>query len=430
LSPIVPFRGPSGRFSAKRLDWIVFLAACAAVGVFWQCVPGEWTLASNRMRDYQTYFEVATNLATGKGLVSASGRIATIYPPGYSMLLAALMHLASWTGVAYETWVALFTMASVALTAVLLFNLAWRILGLRAAWITAALWISYPSALWLSKQPSSDTAMLPFFYGALLLSLPLLLDESDSLALAAGAGALLGASVLIRPIALLAAPLLACCLAYYGSRESWWRRLRPAVALLIAYAAVMLPWEVWVWQRTGHWIPASTNGPASISDGLTQAVSPRGYRSAIEIPVGVRLIMEDAQARLKERRLHTRGDVAEFFTEAARDRPLQLAQLLWWKAKRSWYGTNAQRSEETLLAWNHALYLVLSVAGALLLWQGAGSGRRWLIVSGLLVLYLWGMTVIVLSIVRYMLPAVGLLFIWQAVVFERAWERLTQRRRP
>jgi hypothetical protein len=144
----------------------------------------------------------------------------------------------------------------------------------------------------------------------------------------------------------------------------------------------------------------------------------------------VRLIMEDAQARLKERRLHTRSDVAEFFTEAARDRPLQLAQLLWWKAKRSWYGTNAQRSEETLLAWNHALYLVLSVAGALLLWQGAGSGRRWLIVSGLLVLYLWGMTVIVLSIVRYMLPAVGLLFIWQAVVFERAWERLTQRRRP
>lgn len=398
------------------------------MGVFWLFVPGEWTLEANRMRDYQTYFEVAANVASGKGLVSASGRIATLYPPGYSLMLAAMMHLASWTGIAYETWLAMFTLASVAGTAVLLFNIAWRILGLRIAWITAALWMSYPSALWLSKQPSSDTAFLPFFYGALLLSLPLLLDESDSLALAAGVGALLGAAVLMRPIALLAPPLLAACLAYYGSRESWWRRLRPAAVLLIAYVAVLMPWEAWVWHHTGRWIPASTNGPASISDGLTQAVAPRGYRSAIEVPVGVRLIMEDAQLRLKERRLHTRGDVAEFFVDAARNRPLQLAQLLWWKAKRSWYGTNAQRSEEIWLAWSHGVYLVVSLAGVLLLWQGAGSGRRWLVVSGLLVLYYWGMTVVVLSIVRYMLPAVGLLFIWQALVLERGWKWLAAKR--
>jgi hypothetical protein len=31
---------------------------------------------------------------------------------------------------------------------------------------------------------------------------------------------------------------------------------------------------------------------------------------------------------------------------------------------------------------------------------------------------------LVLSIVRYMLPAVGLLFVWQAVVLERGWARV------
>jgi hypothetical protein len=59
-----------------------------------------------------------------------------------------------------------------------------------------------------------------------------------------------------------------------------------------------------------------------------------------------------------------------------------------------------------------------------MLWQGAAGGRRWLVVSGMLVLYYWGMTVLVLSIVRYMLPAVGLLFLWQAVALERAWRRM------
>jgi 4-amino-4-deoxy-L-arabinose transferase-like glycosyltransferase len=425
LRSIVPSHRPFSWLTAKRLDAVVFLLASAVIGVFLVFVPGEWTLEANAKRDYEGYFApVAANLAAGKGLVTGNGRVATLYPPGYPMMLALLIHLAGWTGLSYETWVAVFTVATMAISAVLLFNLAWRILGLRGAWITVGLWMSYPSALWLSKQPSSDTAFLPFFYGALLLALPLLLDESDSPGLAAGVGALLGVAVLIRPIALLAAPLLAVCLAYYGSRESWGRRLRPALALLIAYGAMLAPWEVWVWQRTGQWIPASTNGPASISDGLMQAVSLRGYRSPIEVPVGVRLIMEEAQVRQKEHRLHTRGDVLDFFAEAARDRPLQLAQLLWWKAKRAWYGTNAQRDEETWLAWTHAVYLILSIAGAVMLWQGAAGGRRWLAVSGVLVLYYWGMTVLVLSIVRYMLPAVGLLFVWQAVVLERGWARV------
>lgn len=425
MRSIVPSHSRLGWLAAKRLDVVVFLLASAAIGVFLLFVPGEWTLAANEKRDYHGYFApVAANLAAGKGLVTDNGRVATLYPPGYPMLLAALIRLAEWTGISYETWLAIFTVATMAVSAVLLFNLAWRILGLRGAWITVGLWMSYPAALWLSKQPSSDTAFLPFFYGALLLALPLLLDESDSPGLAAGVGALLAVAVLIRPIALLAAPLLAVCLAYYGSRESWGRRLRPALALLIAYGAVLAPWEVWVWQHTGKWIPASTNGPASVSDGLMQAVALRGYRSPIEVPLGVRLIMEEAQVRQKEHRLHTRGDVLDFFAESARDRPLQLAQLLWWKAKRSWYGTNAQREEETWLAWTHGLYLLLSAAGAVMLWQGAASGRRWLVVSGVLVLYYWGMTVLVLSIVRYMLPAVGLLFIWQAVVLERGWARV------
>jgi hypothetical protein len=156
---------------------------------------------------------------------------------------------------------------------------------------------------------------------------------------------------------------------------------------------------------------------------LTQAVSGRSYRRPIDIPVGVRLVMQEARARQLDHHLHTRRDIAEFFVDAARERPLQLMQLVWWKAKRAWYGTDSQRGEETWLVWIHSAYLVLTMAGAVLLWQRAGGARRWLVVSGLLVLYYWAMTVVVLSIVRYMLPAVGLTFVSQAVLVERGWQR-------
>lgn len=422
---------PSGLLTDRRLDLLVFLAAATAIGLFWLFVPGEWTIEANALRDYNGFFApVAKNLAAGKGLVTNDGRVATLYPPGYPLMLAALVYLADSTGVAFETWVAVLTLASVALSAVLLFNISRRISGVRCAWITAALWISYPSALWLSKQPSSDTAFLPFFYVALLLFLPLLLDESDSPRLAAEVGAVMGLAVLIRPIALLTAPVLGLCLAYYGSRRSWWRRVRLALALLAGYVVVLLPWEVWVWRQTGDWIAVSTNGPASMSDGLTQAVSLRGYRHSIDLPVGVHLIMKEAVARNLERRLHTREDIVDFLGDSARERPLELAQLVWWKAKRAWYGTDSLRGEETWLAWTHGTYLVLMTAGAVLLWQGAGGGRRWLVVSGLLVLCYWAMTVLVLSIVRYMLPVVGLMFVWQAALVEHGWERWRRRSNP
>ncbi len=397
--------------------------------VFWLFVPGEWTIQANNFRDYYGYFgPVAKNLAAGKGLVTPDGGLAILYPPGYPLMLAALVYLAQWTGTAFPSWVALFTLTSIALSAVLLFNIAWRIAGLRCAWITAALWISYPSALWLAKQPTSDTAFLPFFYGALVLFLPLLLDETDSPRAAAGVGAMVGLAVLVRPIALFVPLLLAPCLAYYGSRESWWLRVRPAAALLAGFVVVLLPWEVWMWGHTGRWILVSTNGPSSVSDGLTQAVSPRGYREPIHIPMGVRQIMDEARARQLDHRLNTRAEVLVFFRDAARKHPLQFGQLLWWKAKRAWYGTDSQRDEETWLAWTHGLYLLLMIPGVLLLWQGAGVGRRWLAISGLLILYYWAMTVLVLSIVRYMLPAVGLLFVWLAVALERGWELWARRK--
>lgn len=425
-----------GRIATKRHDLLVFLAALAISGLFWIFVPGESALSDSIFHDYETYYApVARNLAAGKGLVTDRGELATLYPPVYPLMLAALIHLSSWTGVPFESWVVFFTLTCAALSTVLLFNIGWRTLGLRCGFITAALWATYPAPLWLSKQPASDIVFLPFFYAALLLLLPLLLDETDSPLAAAGVGAMMGIAVLIRPMALLAAPVLAFCLAYYGSRESWWMRLRPATALLAGCAAALLPWEVFVWQQTGGWIPVSTNGPASIARGLLPDVTPvalqgtqGAYGGNVRIPTGVRLILDGARDRDSKQRLHTREDVIEFLAETARERPLQLMQLIWWKAKRAWYAVGSRHEQETWIAWTHGAYLLSMACGAMLLAGGPEIGRRWLAVSGLLVLCYWAMTVVAHSIARHMIPVMGLMFVWQAALLERGWEYLRRRR--
>jgi hypothetical protein len=77
----------------------LFLVNAVVVAVFWQLVPGEWTPEANEGRDYAYFYApVAKNLAGGKGLVTENGRLATLYPPGYPLMLAGLLRLADWTG--------------------------------------------------------------------------------------------------------------------------------------------------------------------------------------------------------------------------------------------------------------------------------------------------------------------------------------------
>jgi len=54
--------------------------------------------------------------------------------------------------------------------------------------------------------------------------------------------------------------------------------------------------------------------------------------------------------------------------------------------------------------------LLLALIGSLILWYKGSKYREWLFLTLLVVIYFWGMTVMVLSILRYMVPAIGLLF--------------------
>jgi hypothetical protein len=112
--------------------------------------------------------------------------------------------------------------------------------------------------------------------------------------------------------------------------------------------------------------------------------------------------------------LTTLGRIERYMVRQAGRHPLAVGELLVIKAARSFYATNSL-THEGLIALVQVPYVILMVAG---LWLAVRDGpwRRWLAgFVGLTFLYMWIMTVAVLSIVRYLGPTLGLLIPFAAV---------------
>ena len=215
----------------------------------------------------------------------------------------------------------------------------------------------------------------------------------------------------MRPVALLGGVLLAAVLIALRRKEGWRRWGLLAAWLLAGNLAVLLPWELWAWRHTGQWIPLTTGGPEGMRDGLTCAIVTKGYRRRLDVSPQVGEIMVEAVKRWQQGEIETMGAIFSFLGKQLRYQPLGLLRLLGWKMARAWYGTDTQQEVEKWIALIQMAYLPLTIGGGYLLWHGERVKREWLFLVGVLVLYFWGMTTMVLSLLRYMTPAIGLLFV-------------------
>jgi hypothetical protein len=98
-----------------------------------------------------------------------------------------------------------------------------------------------------------------------------------------------------------------------------------------------------------------------------------------------------------------------------RTQPYTIAKFYAIKAARAWYGTDSGRFETSIMMLQIP-YLLLIVLGSIAAWRRGGIAKRWAIGAWLIVLYFWGMTIIALSIVRYMVPVMGILFVLPAAI--------------
>ncbi len=404
----------------RRREWVViFLGTVLVVYLFWAVVPGGWNDEEGINTDYRAFYApVAQNLLDGRGLATPDGKPAVQYPPGYPLILAGLFGLAKWTGTSEVLWLKVFTLLAMGLAAVSLYGLARMVLGDRTALVTAALWMTYPFNLWLAKTPNSEIPFLPLFYGALFIFGGVLWRGWTRHWVALSAGLLVGCAALVRPIALLVGVLLAGFMMALRGRKQRKRWILLASALLLGNIGILIPWEIWAFQRTGEWIPLSTGGVWSMQDGLSSAITTKGYRRVLEVPTQVREVMQAAVQQ--QGGMRTGGAVLKFLAKMMTENPSGVLRLLGWKMARAWYGTDAQRENEEWIIRIQIGYLLLVIGGSYLLWHEGSGGRQWVGLVGVLILYFWAMTITVLSILRYMVPVIGLLFPAGAVVLVKA----------
>jgi glycosyltransferase involved in cell wall biosynthesis len=372
---------------------------------FWIVLPEGYRL--NEQSDYYNFYEpVARNIVAGRGFIHPDGSPATEYTPGYPLMVAGVFKLSGWLGVSEGFALSVAAAVGMGLTAVFVFLLARDVFGAVPGLIASVIWMTYPFALWLTKQPNSEIPFMVVFYGGLYLFWRALRTRRWPPFFACGL--LFGAAMLIRPIAIAIGFVLALITWLVKRELASRKRLLLITALLLGNFVAVLPWEAWVHAHTGRVVLLCDNGVKSIRDGLTFGVISKGYRERSSVPSDVASVMNDLDA--SKEGITSLGDVLSLTSREFRAHPVALGKLLLLKAGRSWYGTDTGRSEYPILLIQF-LYLALILWAARRIWRRGGLDRQFLIGVCLVVVYFWGMTFLVLSILRYMVPVTGLLFI-------------------
>jgi hypothetical protein len=231
------------RFSIRSAFLLVFVTALAVRLLFlFVALP----LAPRIVRGFQSapgmpfdgYHLIALELEAGHGFaLPDDGGPTAARAPLYPLFLASLYRLFG-----PRTGVVLIAHALLgALTCALVMLLGWRLFGRAVGLLAGLLMTFHPTHLWWSQYVLSETLL------TLMLTLVALGLASFGKRRSAGsallAGALLGLATLCNSVSLLFPPVLVV-LALFGSAGARLARLRGALLVACAAAAIVMPWTL------------------------------------------------------------------------------------------------------------------------------------------------------------------------------------------
>lgn len=417
----MPTKTASSRLQTVVIPVIVLFVLTTAVTVlFWQLLPDG--LRSNESSDFNRFYDpVARQIVAGEGLTLPDGSIATRYPPGFPAIVAAAYATADTLGFSTSTGLDLLALLCVWGSAVFVFLLARDLWGTGWGMVGALAWLTYPFALWISKQPNSELPFIPLLLASLWALWWGISRPSHTRSALFLAGILIGLAMLVRPVAIGLGVLMALGVLLLARREPRRTRLLLAGLLLLGNLLVIAPWEAWVYAETGEIIPVGTGGKLTIRDGITYFATPKAYRQGVALPADAEALAQVFYERADE--MTSVGAIGAVVWEEARLAPAAAVKLALIKAARAWYATDSNRLESATLVLQVG-YLLLALAGTGLAWRMRRDQRPLLFIIWAAVLYFWAMTVLVVPLLRYMLPVMGLLMVTVPGVGVWLWARL------
>ena len=401
----------------RQFSWsagVVFVNSTLVTLLFWITLP---TTLQNVNSDYILLYEpVARNILEGRGFMRLDGNPVIACPPGYPLVLAGIFGFSHLLSLPEEAVHSAFNLLSMSLTSAFVFMLARSVWGLFPALISSLIWMTYPFALWLTKLPSSEIPFMAVFYGGFYLFWYAQLRKSPVWPLYFSSGLVAGFAMLIRPIAIGVGFLMGAILWLVRRDMTVPLRLFLIMMILLGSLVAILPWELWAYFATGKVVMLSTSGIDNISNGLVFAIplDSRSYRQGVKVPQDIEVLMQYFHSRVSE--MQSLGGVIKVLKDSLQSKPLTVMKLFALKIGRSWYGTDSNRLE-TIILLIQIPYLSLILWSSKVAWKQGGSAKQLSIGIWLIVLYFWGMTTISVSILRYMTPVMGLLFILVSACF-------------
>lgn len=386
---------------------IVFAVSVLVTMLFWAALPSS--MAGSDSSDYLAYYEpVSRNILAGEGFTRSDGSLAIKYPPGYPVILAGLFWLAQVMVIPEIAVLNVFVMLCMGVSSVIVFLFAKDLWGRRGAYLSFFLFTTYPFLLWLTKQPNTEIPFNVVFYGSLFLFWLGLRNKKYVWIFGCLSGFLAGLAMLIRPIGIGVGILLAL-FALFSRDLNFNERVGLALVLLITNVLTVLPWELWLNIKVGHLVMLSENSVPSIRDGLTFAVnSQKAYRADIWSPLDVLALQKNLFAELYS--VNSLSGIGEVLKTHVSTQPLVTLELFAIKAARSWYATDSGRLENIILI-VQIVYIGVFCFSAYRILFNFPLKKPILALLGVVLFYFWGMTVLVLSILRYMTPVIGILFV-------------------
>jgi 4-amino-4-deoxy-L-arabinose transferase-like glycosyltransferase len=384
----------------------VFLLSVSIILLFWVILPASFQQSDSN--DYSTYYEpVARNILSGVGFVVwPNGALAISNPPGYSILLAGIFTFSHIFSLPESLVNSVFILLCMGFSSIFVFLLSEKSWGARGGWFSVLFFITYPFILWLTKQPNNEMPFMAAFYASLYLFWLGLKGHKNTALLLLLAGAFAGVAMLIRAIAIGTGFLLFGLFLVLKNDLPIKVRFLLALVLLLGNFLIVLPWQVWAYQQTGQVVLLGTNSLPSMKDGLMFAVESKNYRQKITIPADV----EDLQNELviENDSMNSFGDVLTVLGEHFVKEPGTVVKLFLIKAGRSWYATDSGSMESAIFV-IQLFYGTLILLATIFVWYKKPNLHGLVLFVWGFVFYFWIMTTLVLSILRYMTPVIGLL---------------------
>jgi 4-amino-4-deoxy-L-arabinose transferase-like glycosyltransferase len=407
------------RKNKLRLIFLIFICAYILAHLFF--------FNLGILKSFNTDYREPINMILEGNLtfINEHGELWNRGPFLYPLILALQLKIAAILNVNALIITSSFSITAILFSGYILYKIARLYFSkdYKHAQLTLILYLSIPFNIYSSSMPLSEIPFAVF----ILLSIYYLLKGFlyfKNLKYFVLSGIALGLALLVRPIGILL-PIVYSLIIF----SSLFREYKKIIIyriffFLLSVFLTILPWSTYNYIKTDKIILLSSNGVASIKDGLK--LYHKDYREKQKVSDDVKFVVDDFYKKRKS--MNTLPDIVEFLKDKFKEDKWAVLNFYIYKAKRVWFGLDSQSvKKERIIKIIGFLYIILfMIASYKIFKRKIRSELILLSVILFITLTFWGMAILVVPLLRYVLLSYGLFTLLIPIIFDKQSQNIIE----